>query len=177
MSSWFDSLKSITDQVQQTILDPETLQKSAETFQKLTLTSPELTAERQRIDAEERHKEEIRNTLAGMLPWETKDTDREILVEECKEAVLQLSAHKETFFGPFGMPDVTVHLKDKESKDDAEEEEEDQPSNLSLEKLQKLEPLPALLQHFDLDAHVGLIERVLKEDPNLVGMQSKHSGT
>ena len=50
------------------------------------------------------------------------------------------------------------------------------PSEESLEMLRKLEPLPALLEDFDLDAHVGLIQRVMKEDPKLVAMQANFSG-
>jgi hypothetical protein len=42
-------------------------------LEKLTLTTSELRAERQRIDEEERGKEAIRDMLAGMLPWETRD--------------------------------------------------------------------------------------------------------
>lgn len=50
------------------------------------------------------------------------------------------------------------------------------PSEESLEMLKKLEPLPPLLEGFDLDAHVGLIQRVMKEDPKLVAMQANFSG-
>lgn len=67
-----------------------------------------------------------------------------------------------------------------------EEEEEDkeskpqrfhmEPSEESREKLAKLEPLPPLLEDFDLDAHVGLIQKLLKEDPELVNMQATLSG-
>mmetsp|Transcript_9876 Transcript_9876/g.22094 ORF Transcript_9876/g.22094 Transcript_9876/m.22094 type:complete len:410 (+) Transcript_9876:149-1378(+) len=35
-------------------------------------------------------------------------------------------------------------------------------------KRAKLDPLPPLLQNFDLDAHVGLIQRLFDVDPNLV---------
>ena len=50
------------------------------------------------------------------------------------------------------------------------------PSEESREKLAKLEPLPPLLEDFDLDAHVGLIQNLLKEDPELVKMQATLSG-
>jgi hypothetical protein len=181
MSSWFnvesitksvtdainvDSIKQLTDKVQQAIpkIDSEMLEK-------LTLTTPELTAERQRIDEEEKRKEQVRDSLAGLLPWETRDPERDILVEECRDAMLQLSQTRESFFGPYPMP--------KRHADKEEEEEEpgkDKPSADSLEKLAKLEPLPALLQEFDLDAHVGLINRLLKEDKKLEVMQSELSG-
>jgi hypothetical protein len=164
-------------------------------LEKLTLTTPELRAERQRIDEEERRKEAVRDMLANMLPWETRDTERDILVEECKEAILKLSTDKETFFGPYQMPKAVGLGKMKsidgekeednenEKEEEHEEEEEEspadnhKPSKESLEKLAKLEPLPPLLQNFDLDAHVGLIQKLFNVDPRLVGMQSKLSGT
>lgn len=89
------------------------------------------------------------------------------------------------------MPSLAVKLddeddnkKDKEDGADTDEDEDEdddqqkevEPSKESLEKLAKLEPLPKLLADFDLDAHVGLIQRLLEEDPNLVEMQSKLSG-
>jgi hypothetical protein len=203
MSSWFnmESLKDLTDKVQQSMEQVQhsipanlgSMKLDREMLGKLTLTSPELTAERQRIDAEERRKESARDTLAGMLPWETRDPERDILVEECKEGILKLSSDKDTFFGPYAMPQKGVNLEKNQTKDEdgnGEEgdgagdtgEEEEQlgemtPPPDSLEKLQKLEPLPPLLGNFDLDSHVGLIEKVLKEDPELVQMQSKLSGT
>jgi hypothetical protein len=202
MSSWFnmESLKDLTDKVQQSMEQVQhsipanlgSMKLDREMLGKLTLTSPELTAERQRIDAEERRKESARDTLAGMLPWETRDPERDILVEECKEGILKLSSDKDTFFGPYAMPQKGVNLEKNQTKDEdgnGEEgdgagdtgEEEEQLAEMtpppdSLEKLQKLEPLPPLLGNFDLDSHVGLIEKVLKEDPELVQMQSKLSG-
>lgn len=47
-----------------------------------------------------------------------------------------------------------------------------QPSPESLVKLSKLEPLPPLLADFDLDAHVGLIQRLLEVNEQLVEQQS-----
>ena len=43
-------------------------------------------------------------------------------------------------------------------------------------KKAKLDPLPPLLQDFDLDAPVGLIERLFKEDPNLVAQHADLAG-
>eukprot|EP00561_Arcocellulus_cornucervis_P012438 CAMPEP_0185804126 /NCGR_PEP_ID=MMETSP1322-20130828/3073_1 /TAXON_ID=265543 /ORGANISM="Minutocellus polymorphus, Strain RCC2270" /LENGTH=392 /DNA_ID=CAMNT_0028500083 /DNA_START=63 /DNA_END=1241 /DNA_ORIENTATION=+ len=43
-------------------------------------------------------------------------------------------------------------------------------------KKAKLDPLPPLLQDFDLDAHVGLIERLFKEDPSLVAKHADLGG-
>jgi hypothetical protein len=167
-------------------------------LERLTLTTPELRAERQRIDEEERRKETVRDMLANMLPWETRDTERDILVEECKEAILKLSTNKETFFGPYQMPKAVglgkmkaidgITEKDEEDNETEKKEDEDEdkeestaddhkPSEESLEKLAKLEPLPPLLQNFDLDAHVGLIQNLIKADPRLSTMQSKLSGT
>ena len=42
--------------------------------------------------------------------------------------------------------------------------------------MSKLEPLPPLLRDFDLDSHVGLIQKLLKEDPKLEERQSVLSG-
>jgi len=160
-----------------------------ETLQKLTLTTPELKAARQKIIDEEKRKESVRDRLAGMLPWETRDPERDILVDECREAILKLSASKKTFTGPWKMPAKGIKAAKKRSKDEEDdddkdldeeeeefEEEEDVPSQESLDQLSKLEPLPSLLGDFDLDSHVGLIQRLLKEDPQLVVMQSTLSG-
>jgi hypothetical protein len=179
MSSWF---KDLTDQVQSAlpIFDSAAVGGGASSLlQSLTLTTPELTAERERIDAEEKRKEQIRNALSGMLPWQTRDTERDILVEECKDAILLLSRSKETFFGPFLLPPMKTKSTITNVDDDSTDGEniiDGTPSNESLEKLAKLQPLPPLLENFELLAHVGLIEKVLKEDPNLVIMQSKLSG-
>mmetsp|Transcript_2642 Transcript_2642/g.7292 ORF Transcript_2642/g.7292 Transcript_2642/m.7292 type:complete len:398 (-) Transcript_2642:338-1531(-) len=188
--SWFSSLaesaaKATESAVKAANIDPEV-------FQKLTLNSPELAAERQKIDEEERRKEVVRDKLAGLLPWETRDPDRDILVPECKEVIMNLSKDEQTFLGPWEMPEKNVDLEEKPSSDSADPDANDEaavgdgpveirkqtpkPSAESLEKLSKLEPLPTLLGEFDLDSHVGLIERVLKEDQDLVHMQSSLSG-
>lgn len=188
MSSWFSNIAntatSLAGKVKESmpVIDNETLQK-------LTLTTPELREARQKIIDEERRKEAVKDRLAGMLPWETRDPERDILVDECREAILKLSASKETFTGPWKMPSKGIKVAKKKSKDDEEEdeegdddedefeeEEEDVPSKESLDQLSKLEPLPPLLGDFDLDSHVGLIQRLLKEDKQLVAMQSTLSG-
>lgn len=172
--SWFsaesfkglaDGLKEKAQQVQNSI------QIDNKMLEKLTLTTPELVAERQRIDAEELRKEAVRDALAGMFPWETRDPDRDILVEECKEAILKLSESKETFFGPFQMPETKV-----KTDEGGEQVKQDIPPETS-KKLEKLHPLPPLLRDFDLDSHVGLIRKLLQVDKKLVEMQSKYSGT
>lgn len=188
MSSWLSGLTELKNKVQAAIpID-------AETIQKLTLTTPELTAERERIDEEEKRKVRVRDSLAGMFPWETRDEEREILVEECKEAIMALSSVDDTFFGPYQVPTMNVITttaketeEEEEEEEDGEEQEEEEeeeevvvdkdPTADSLEKLAKLEPLPPLLGDFDLDSHVGLIQKMLKVDPTLVERQSTLSGT
>jgi len=149
----------------------------------------ELVSERERIDEEERRKELVRDSLAEFLPWETRDSEMEILVDECKEVILGLSSKDETFVGPFilagGLPAVSGGEDETGDNNDDDQEEditEDQKaakdlaaSQSSAEKLQKLQPLPTLLADFDLDTHVGLIQRLLKEDPNLVDMHTRLS--
>lgn len=187
MASWF---KDFADSVQAALpkLDVE---GSSALLQSLTLTTPALTAERERIDAEEKEKERDRNMLAGLLPWETRDPERDILVEECHDAILLLSQTKATFFGPYAMPPTATIATMKPKLDEHETDvgrdqlsnvtkntgnESTEPSEESQEKLAKLVPLPPLLQNFDLQVHVGLIERLLREDPKLVQMQSNLSG-
>ena len=185
---WFSSIsetvqkatEAVSEQVQNAIpLDKDLIAK-------LTLNTDEMKAERDNFNEEAKRKAAAKDTLAGMLPWETKDPERDILVDECKEAILALSSKKETFFGPFQMValevDVDEATKDTEENEEEDEEEEELkrkkflPSEESIAKLAKLEPLPPLLQEFDLDSHVGLIERMLMEDPHLVKMQSELSG-
>jgi len=179
MASWFsaaslgEKLNGLKDKVQSKVnnIDPDLIKK-------LTLQSDELVSERMRIDEEERRKETVRDSLAEILPWETRDAEMEILVDECKEVILGLSSKDDTFTGPFvlagGLP----------SGDGDEDEEEDEDrkvakdlasAEVSAEKLSKLQPLPTLLANFDLDTHVGLIQRLLKVDPELVEMQSRLS--
>ena len=188
MDSWFsgaalgDKLNGLKDKVQSKVnnIDPDLIKK-------LTLQSDELVSERQRIDEEERRKENVRDNLAEILPWETRDTEMEILVDECKEVILGLSSKDETFMGPFvlegGLPSgVGEEGGDDEAGDEEDEEDEDRKAakdlaaaEVSAEKLAKLQPLPTLLAEFDLDTHVGLIQRLLKEDPKLVEMHSRLS--
>jgi len=218
--SWFQStglnaaLGSLTESVQKAT---ETVQQAIpaehkDFLAKLTLNTEEMINERQNFREEARRKEEAKNRLGQLLPWETRDAEREILVEECKEAILELSKHDETFFGPYDMPMLNVQLEDDEEDDgeivegegeeesgDAEDASGDQlesevaaaaseekapvrhhyhmkPSEESKEKLAKLQPLPPLLEEFDLDSHVGLIQKLLKEDQQLVKMQATLSG-
>jgi hypothetical protein len=208
LHSLSESVAKATESVQNAI--PEGYKKG---LAKLTLNTEEMINERRHFRDEALRKEAAAKRLDQILPWETKDTEREILVEECKEAILELSKQEETFFGPYEMPLLNVQLDDEEEEDNqvmnvaekgslgdeskaenlmtesaiavSMEENETkpitkhrhlQPSEESKEKLSKLQPLPPLLEDFDLDAHVGLIRKVLKEDPVLVKMQANLSG-
>jgi hypothetical protein len=182
--SWFSSLTDTVTKLTETVTNAIPLDK--ELINKLTLNSDEMRATREQFGEEADRKAAAKDMLSKMLPWETRDKERDILVDECKEAVLALSSDEATFYGPFEMPELDVNVEDEEetNEDEEGEEEEDEeekqqkllPSEESLEKLAKLEPLPPLLQDFDLDSHVGLIQMLLKEDPKLVEMQSNLSG-
>ncbi|CAB9503988.1 expressed unknown protein [Seminavis robusta] len=179
--SWFEGLTSKLQEVTEQVSEQakSAIPLNNDFLEKLTLSTPELDEERKRLDNEERRKEHIKDCLAGLLPWETRDPERDILVEECKDAILKLSQDGATFKGPYLMPGMKV--KDVGTSDGESEEEkgkivEEKPTEESLDKLATLEPLPKLLGCFDLDAHVGLIQRILTEDPHLVEMQSKLSG-
>jgi hypothetical protein len=189
MSKWFSGLKDLTqdfsDKFQAAIpIDKETLQK-------LTLSTPEMKAERAQYHEEYKHKVAVKDSLAHLYPWETRDPERDILVEECKEAIMALSADTDTFFGPYQMPHLKVNTEEEEEErteeevllaeaegapEEVKEVKDKDPTSEALEKLQKLEPLPPLLANFDLDAHVGLIQKMLKVDPTLVARQSSLSG-
>jgi hypothetical protein len=216
---------------------------SSSLFERLTLTSTELVAERSRIDNEEIRKELLRNLLSSKSPWETSDVEHDILVDECKDSILQLSTNVETFFGPFTVPPMSIktiksnrtttttstnptkHSQYEEedaddhdvveftTQDEAKEQvkafqdttstsisivQEDgtatcdgedttvepkaaavfnyPPTQKSIDMLVKLQPLPTLLEQFDLSMHVGLIEQMLRVDSTLVKMQATYSG-
>jgi hypothetical protein len=205
-----ETVAKATESVQNSI--PEEYKQG---LAKLTLNTEEMINERQHFRNEALRKDAAAKRLGQILPWETKDTEREILVEECKEAILELSKQEETFFGPYEMPLLNVQLDDEDEGNQPEQDgniakkgslgddskDEDvmaeapvavsmeenvttsatkhrhlQPSEESKEKLSKLQPLPPLLEDFDLESHVGLIQKVLKEDPVLVQMQASLSG-
>ena len=86
--------------------------------------------------------------------------------------------------GPFVLEGGLPSGDTEGANEDEEEEEEDSDqkaakdlaaAELSAEKLSKLQPLPKLLSDFDLDTHVGLIQRLLQVDPKLVEMHSRLS--
>ena len=166
-----DLKNNVESSVKKTI-DPDLIKK-------LMLQSDELVSERERIDNEERRKEAVRDSLAEILPWETRDTEMEILVDECKEVILGLSSNEETFTGPFvlagGLPSGEGEEEVDDDDEDAKVAKDMSAAELSAEKLSKLQPLPKLLSEFDLDTHVGLIQRVFREDENLVEIHSRLS--
>jgi hypothetical protein len=196
LSTGLGALSQLTEKAQKAAESvKEAIHIDKDLLAKLTLNTDEMKAQRQMFGEEATRKAQVKDMLSGMLPWETKDAERDILVEECKEAILKLSAQEETFYGPYEMPGLAVKLEAKKKEDaedvqdgeDNDENEEDEteaevarnerkPSNESLAKLAKLEPLPPLLRDFDLDSHVGLIKRLLQEDPTLSKMQSSLSG-
>ena len=167
-----NDLKNNVESSVKNSIDPDLIKK-------LTLQSDELVSERERIDNEERRKEAVRDSLSEILPWETRDAEMEILVDECKEVILALSSDEKTFTGPFvlngGLPSGEGEEEEEEHGDDEKLAKDLSAAEISAEKLSKLQPLPDLLSDFDLDTHVGLIERVLKEDEQLVEMHTRLS--
>jgi len=188
MSSWFSSealgnkLTGLKDKVQSQVDKVQSQVKNIDPdlIKKLTLQSDELVSVRQQFDEEERKKEAVRDSLSDILPWETRDAEMEILVDECKEVILGLSSNDGTFTGPFVLPGGLPIARQEIGDDDEEDEDEKAAKDLSSAeassgKLSKLQPLPSLLANFDLDTHVGLIQRLLKVDPKLVEMHSRLS--
>ena len=179
--SWLQSLQSATNAI--TKIGGELSNKvqdalpvdSVDLINKLTLRSDELLQEHELIDAQEKRKELVREYLSEILPWETKDESRAILIDKCQEAILNLSTEKVTFETPFLLQKGKIFIED-----DEETEEGNQISHEQIEasqlKLEKMQPLPFLLDCFDIDTHVGLIERLLKVDKQLVHMHSMLSG-
>ena len=114
------------------------------------------------------------------MPWETRDVEMEILTEECKEVILALSSNVESFTGPFvltgGLSTTSTATDEEEEGDeDIKSARDVHEASKSAEKLAKLRPLPVLLSEFDLDTHVGLIQRLLELDSKLVEMHSRLS--
>ena len=147
MASW---LKNIKAQIQEVV----PVENVNDIFNTLTFQTPELAAEQALINDEEGRKEAVKDALASLLPWDTRNEEHEILVAECHEEILALSVKKDTFDKPFGKDELEAEAK----------------------ALQDLEDFPKLLRSFDLDAHVGLVQRLFEEDPNLVEMHSQFSG-
>jgi len=151
-------------------------------LRKLALNSPDMVAERSQLDLEERRKELVRDHLSELLPWETHNEELAIFVQDCRDGILSLSHERSTFLVPFAPPEGT-HLFSADdgnsSIDDSEnnqDEVEEAVREEVMQKLVKLQPLPSLLEDFDIDAHVGLIERLLAEDTTLSDMHSTLTG-
>lgn len=212
-----DKLSQMSAKVQSS-LDEATPTGATELFNKLTLRSPDLQAEHDLIDSQETRKEMVKDYLSALLPWETRDETRDILVEDVQEAIMEMSKFEETFMGPFqlagGLGSTMFIETENENKSKVTEEEflleeKDTAANDTIdstgnekfdneepvpresdeidrisnddtkkhyqERLEKMGKLPILLDEFDLDAHVGLIERLFKLDANLVKMHSNLS--
>lgn len=168
-----DELGGLTNKVQ------EALPIDNELINKLTLRSDELVKEHELLDAQEKRKELVREYLSELLPWETKDETREILVDECRLAILNLSKEQSTFETPFRLQKGKMFNSTGLTEEEVSFENEIEPSQIeaSALKLERMQPLPLLLDYFDIDTHVGLIERLLKVDENLVQIHSMLSGT
>ena len=133
MSSWFSSatginidgaLNSITDTVSKAAAEVSSVipEEHKDFIKKLTLNTDEMINERLTIKEETLRKQAALQRLGELLPWETNDTERDILVEECKDAILLLSKNEETFFGPYEMPLLNVQLEDDEDEEQGQEE-------------------------------------------------------
>jgi len=183
MSSWFsfDTLADLSSKLQESLpLDVDIKKNLVSGITKIALLSPELVAEKNKIDSEEKRKEKVRESLADLLPFETKDETREILVEDCRDRILSLSTHEFSFIFPFEAPEG-VHIFAPLQDDDGNEIPHDtavldKEREIAKARLDKLRPLPHVLENFDIDCHVGLIQRMFKVDKNLVMMHSKLSG-
>jgi hypothetical protein len=184
MSSWFGNfdasnalgkLSEISSKVQKVSADVSSKVQKAlplddELVKKLTLRTDDLLAEHDMIDAQETRKEAVRDYLSNLLPWETKDEARDILVEECREAMNKMAEEGQTFTSPFDLPEGEGRMFAEDSgMEEANEESKDEASK----RLEKMGSLPQLLDEFDLDAHVGLIERLFKVDKELVRSHSQ----
>ena len=117
----------------------------------------------------------MRDSLAEILPWETRDSEMEILVDECREVILSLSGQEETFTGPFVLRGGLSDNYDEQDDEDSRVARDALEAGKSEDKLVKLQPLPSLLANFDLDTHVWLIQRLFEVDPKLVEVHSKLS--
>jgi len=178
--SWFSSVADTLARSISETTNNVNLQHGRELLAALTLNTPEMTAEREQMLLEDTRRLALKDALASLLPWETSIEDKAILVEECQEAVLSLSGNDITFLGQEA-PSNNNH----ETETAVHMVGESQSTYLALCRAianskvvtAKGSGIPPLLEHFDLDAHVGLIDRVLKVDPRLVEQHAKLSGT
>jgi hypothetical protein len=171
--SWFSSL---ADKVQISLPT-----SGSDIFNALTLNTAEMTAEREAFAVEARRKEVVTDYLSAMLPWETNDEERVILVEECKEAILALSTQKETFLGGTTTEDCADsssgnNVTTERVSELLRKEYSSRKSSSTAIGAANITSLPPLLENFDLEAHVGLVRRMFNVDPNLVEMHANLSG-
>jgi len=171
--SWFNDLKAMATDTVKGVIPPD----RQEQISKLFLNSPEMKEERENLANDELRKNQVRDYLSEMYPWETRDEERDILVEECKEAIFALSTTPNTFLGPWALPGKAVE-EDELTPEELETIQAERVAALedAKEKLAKLEPLPPLLEDFDIDTHVGLIQKLLEVDASLVEMHGSLSG-
>ena len=94
-----------------------------ELVNKLTLRSADLKAEHDLIDSQETRKEMVRDCLSALLPWETRDETRDILVEDCQLAIREMAKYEHTFTGPFQLPEGLTMFPPK-SQEAAESNDE-----------------------------------------------------
>jgi len=195
--SWFSSfdtgdalnkLSNISNKVQASVSELSTLvpdlpdNDQTNFLRKLALNSPDMVAERSRLDVEERRKELVRDHLSELLPWETHNEELGIFIEDCQEGILALSRERYTFLVPFAPPKGMYLFSADDgsgSTDDVENNQYEVTEAVReevMQKLVKLQPLPTLLEDFDIDAHVGLIERLLAEDSTLSEVHSTLTG-
>jgi hypothetical protein len=171
--SWFSSL---ADKVQSSLLPTS----GSDILNALTLNTAEMTAEREAYAVEARRREVVTDSLSAMLPWETNDEERAILVEECKEAILALSTRKETFFGTAVVGDSGDESSSKATTERVSEllrqEYSSRKTSTTSVGASNLALLPPQLENFNLEAHVGLVRRMFSVDPNLVEMHANLSG-
>ena len=148
-----------------------------EILRRLALNTDAMVAERERLGEEDGRRRRAAEEMGRLLPWETDDETRTILSEECRTRVLALARDPDTFTTPLPLPGHG-HAEVAAAAAAAEGEEEgaaappaQAPSGGAF-----LDPLPPLLEEFDLDAHVGLIGRMLELDPALVDAHANLSG-
>jgi hypothetical protein len=185
------------------------LKQGRQLFNAITLNTPEMTAEREQFAKEDLRKTAVRDALSNLnlLPWDTQQEERQILVEECHDAILSLSKSDATFLGHDYNPnhiasqaqaqdDPTMSTtNDNEHVSDSSAAHghgsnmigESQSTYLALcraiatskgtKSTSSGSGIPPLLEHFDLDAHVGLVHQMLQEDERLVHQHAKFSGT
>ena len=136
-------------------------------FQNMSKALKELKEMEVQEQQQDEQKQQVRDHLTCLLPWETRCPERKILVEECKQTILQLSTKSETFTGPFALPNSyeDTGVEGTPYTNTVGTTLPSSPESLKL--LSKLQPFPKLLSDFDLDIHVGLIQRMLKVDPTL----------